>query len=131
MRVTLLMVFTLIYMHQLFAADNNYTYQFNTQNQQMQFYRVTHELRCLVCQNETLADSNAPLAKDLRQKIALQIIAGASDKGILNYLINRYGDFILYKPRSDVYNISLMVFSSRIIIIRNFCVVAYFPGNTN
>jgi cytochrome c-type biogenesis protein CcmH len=52
-----------------------------------------------VCQNETLADSNAPLAKDLRKKIALQITAGASDKEILNYLINRYGDFILYKPR--------------------------------
>lgn len=83
----------------IFAANNNYNYQFNSVDQQKQFSRITHELRCLVCQNESLADSNAPLAKDLRQKIAMQIKSGSSDKQILNFLINRYGDFILYKPR--------------------------------
>lgn len=103
-------------MHQLFAAEDNYNYHFNSQKQQTQFYRVTHELRCLVCQNETLADSNAPLAKDLRQKIATQITAGATDKEILNYLINRYGDFILYKPRlmSTTY---LLWFSPAILLL--------------
>ena len=81
------------------AADDNYTYQFNSESQQAQFDQLTHELRCLVCQNETLADSNAPLAKDLRNKIAAQITAGDSDQEIVDYLIKRYGDFILYKPR--------------------------------
>lgn len=96
---TLLVISTFLYMIMLRAADDNYSYQFNSENQQTQFSRLTRELRCLVCQNETLADSNAPLAKDLRKKIALQIIAGSSDQEILNFLIKRYGDFILYKPR--------------------------------
>ena len=95
-----LFLLTLLNVNVLSAAvDNNYTYQFNTESQQTQFDRLTHELRCLVCQNETLADSNAPLAKDLRKKIAVQIIAGATDQDIMNFLIKRYGDFILYKPR--------------------------------
>lgn len=91
------MLFNLICTNSIFAADN--TYQFNSAAQQLRFYQLTHQLRCLVCQNETLADSNAPLAMDLRNKIAQQIMAGVSDKDILNYLVNRYGDFILYKPR--------------------------------
>lgn len=94
-----LIISNLIYTMTLFAADNTDAYQFNSTTQQLRFYQLTHELRCLVCQNETLADSNAPLAEDLRNKIALQIMAGVSDKDILNYLVNRYGDFILYKPR--------------------------------
>jgi cytochrome c-type biogenesis protein CcmH len=98
MRIFICSLFFLIVFisNTIFAADNNYSYQFNLHNQQIQFERITHELRCFVCQNETLANSSAALAKDLRQKIAVQIMAGASDKQILNFLINRYGDFILY-----------------------------------
>jgi cytochrome c-type biogenesis protein CcmH len=63
--------------------------------------RVTHlsqELRCLVCQNETLADSRADLAEDLRRTIREQMKAGKSDKEIVAYLTERYGDFVLYRP---------------------------------
>jgi cytochrome c-type biogenesis protein CcmH len=60
---------------------------------------LAQELRCLVCQNETLADSRADLAEDLRQEIREQIKAGKSDKEIIAFLTQRYGDFILYKPR--------------------------------
>lgn len=56
------------------------------------------ELRCLVCQNQTIADSNAPLAVDLRQQIRGQIAEGASDAQILDYMVQRYGDFVLYRP---------------------------------
>ena len=56
------------------------------------------ELRCLVCQNETLADSPADLARDLRQEIRELIQAGRSDSEIVEYLTRRYGDFILYRP---------------------------------
>ena len=59
---------------------------------------LTKELRCLVCQNETLADSQAPLAEDLRREIREQIKAGKSDKEILAYATQRYGDFVLYNP---------------------------------
>src|SRR5204863_3192429 len=59
---------------------------------------LTEQLRCLVCQNETLADSHADLAEDLRKQIREQMSAGKSDQEILAYLTQRYGDFVLYKP---------------------------------
>lgn len=59
---------------------------------------LTKELRCLVCQNETLADSQAPLAEDLRKEIREQIKAGKTDKEIIAYATQRYGDFVLYNP---------------------------------
>lgn len=59
---------------------------------------LSKELRCLVCQNETLADSQAGLAEDLRREIREQIRAGKSDEEIMNFLTQRYGQFILYRP---------------------------------
>ncbi|MFZ1909591.1 MAG: cytochrome c-type biogenesis protein [Burkholderiales bacterium] len=59
---------------------------------------LEQQLRCLVCQNETIADSQADLAKDLRKEIREQIKAGRSDAQIKQYLVDRYGDFVLYKP---------------------------------
>jgi len=56
------------------------------------------ELRCLVCQNQTLADSNAPLAEDLRREVREMIAKDMSDKDIIEFLVTRYGDFILYRP---------------------------------
>jgi cytochrome c-type biogenesis protein CcmH len=56
------------------------------------------ELRCLVCQNQTIADSNAPLALDLRNQIRGQVAQGRSDDQIRAYMVERYGDFVLYKP---------------------------------
>ena len=63
--------------------------------------RVTNlakELRCLVCQNETLADSQAPLAADLRNQIREQLAAGKSEREVVDFLVARYGDFVLYNP---------------------------------
>jgi len=59
---------------------------------------LAEELRCLVCQNQTIADSNAPLAVDLRQQIRAQIAQGRSDDQIRAYMVDRYGDFVLYNP---------------------------------
>jgi cytochrome c-type biogenesis protein CcmH len=59
---------------------------------------LTQQLRCLVCQNETLAESQADLAEDLRREIREQIKAGKSDQEILAFLTQRYGDFVLYNP---------------------------------
>ncbi|QPD05405.1 MAG: Cytochrome c-type biogenesis protein CcmH [Candidatus Nitrospira kreftii] len=56
------------------------------------------ELRCLVCQNQTLADSNAPLAEDLRREVREMIVKNMSDKEIIDFLVERYGDFVLYRP---------------------------------
>lgn len=59
---------------------------------------LAEELRCLVCQNQTIADSNAPLAVDLRNQIRTQISQGRDDDQIRDYMVQRYGDFVLYKP---------------------------------
>jgi cytochrome c-type biogenesis protein CcmH len=59
---------------------------------------LASELRCLVCQNETLADSQAPLAADLRNQIREKMRQGASERDVVDYLVARYGDFVLYRP---------------------------------
>ena len=59
---------------------------------------LERELRCLVCQNQTLADSNAPLAIDLRNQVREQLVAGKSEREVLDYLVERYGDFVRYRP---------------------------------
>src|SRR5207245_3371344 len=56
------------------------------------------ELRCLVCQNQTIADSSAPLAEDLRNQVREKMRQGVSDSEILGYMVARYGDFVLYRP---------------------------------
>ena len=59
---------------------------------------MSQELRCLVCQNSTLADSDAPLAEDLRKEIRTQMRAGKTDAQITDYLVARYGDFVRFRP---------------------------------
>ena len=59
---------------------------------------LAEELRCLVCQNQTLADSNAPLAVDLRNQIREQLTAGKSEQEVRDFMVARYGDFVLYRP---------------------------------
>ena len=59
---------------------------------------IAEQLRCLVCQNQTIADSNADLAVDLRRQVREQIAAGRSDREIIEFMTARYGDFVLYRP---------------------------------
>ena len=63
-----------------------------------QVQRLSEELRCLVCQNQTLADSHSELAEDLRQEIRGMAAKGMSDQAITDYLVSRYGDFVRYRP---------------------------------
>jgi len=81
---------------QLFAVED--FYHFDTPAQQERFAALTSQLRCLVCQNQNLSESNAPLAADLRQQVYQHMQRGQSDKQIVDYLVARYGDFILYRP---------------------------------
>ena len=59
---------------------------------------LAHEMRCLVCQNQTIAESNAPLAVDLRNQIREQLSAGKSEREVVDFMVARYGDFVLYRP---------------------------------
>lgn len=69
-----------------------------TQAEKERFHRLSEELRCLVCQNQTLADSDAELAADLRREVEQLMLAGRSDDEIKSWLVDRYGDFVLYRP---------------------------------
>ncbi len=80
----------------IFAAED--FYNFSNKEQEKRFRDLTLNLRCLVCQNQNLAESNASLAADLRQQVYQKIISGESDQQIIDYLVSRYGNFILYRP---------------------------------
>ncbi len=69
-------------------------------NQELEdrYHALVTELRCLVCQNQTIADSNADLAKDLRREVRDMLVKGKSDEEIKDFMLERYGDFVLYKP---------------------------------
>ena len=76
----------------------NPLYPLDSVKKEAQFHTLLRELRCLVCQNQDLADSNAPLAKDLRLQVYQLVRAGKTKAQIRDYLTSRYGDFILLKP---------------------------------
>ena len=80
------------------SVQANTLYPLESEKQTAQFNHLLHELRCLVCQNQDLADSNALLAKDLRDEVYHLVQSGKSDYEIVQYLTARYGDFILFKP---------------------------------
>ena len=73
--------------------------QFNTQEEKALYQEMVRVIRCPTCQNQDIAESNAPLAKQLRDLIAEQIKAGKNGDEITDYLVERYGDFITYAPR--------------------------------
>ena len=75
------------------------TTQMSTPALQERYLGLTHELRCMQCQNEAIADSPVSLAADLRRQVAEMLIAGRSDDDVRNYMVARYGDFILFRPR--------------------------------
>ena len=79
-----------------FAIDKQPAFQDPVQ--QARYEKLARELRCLVCRSETIADSNAQLAVDLRRQLRELMTAGKSDKEIMQYMTDRYGDYVLYKP---------------------------------
>ncbi len=80
------------------ASFANSVYPLDSAKKEAQFNHLLKDLRCLVCQNQDLADSNAELAKDLRQQVYELVKEGKSDSEINDYLTSRYGDFILFNP---------------------------------
>ena len=75
------------------------TYEFSDAALQERYQELSAELRCPKCQNQNIADSNAPIAQDLRRSLVQQLEQGASDEEILDYMVARYGEFVRYRPR--------------------------------
>jgi cytochrome c-type biogenesis protein CcmH len=74
---------------------------FDSASQEERYRDLIEELRCLQCQNENLADSTAPIAKDLRREVLQMLKSGKDEKEIKSFLTARYGEFVLYRPRHD------------------------------
>ncbi len=74
------------------------TYEFKDESERQRFRQLTEELRCPKCQNQNIADSNAPIAMDLRREIYRMFAEGKSNAEIVDFLVDRYGDFVLYNP---------------------------------
>lgn len=92
---SLILIFSLLLSPFAYAVD---AYQFNNPEQQAAYNTLVSELRCLVCQNQTIGDSNADLAADLRRQVYEMLQQGKSKNDILQFMTERYGDFVLYNP---------------------------------
>ncbi|WP_286233715.1 cytochrome c-type biogenesis protein [Thalassotalea sediminis] len=88
---------TLIVLSQ--AAQSADTYVFDDPVTETRYKALVKELRCPKCQNQNLADSNAPIAKDLRREVYQLLQEGKADKEIVDFMVDRYGEFVLYRPK--------------------------------
>jgi cytochrome c-type biogenesis protein CcmH len=77
------------------------TYEFSSPDLEQRYKALSQELRCPKCQNQNIADSNAPISRDLRAIVHEQLEAGASDQEITDFLVDRYGEFVRYRPGVD------------------------------
>jgi cytochrome c-type biogenesis protein CcmH len=92
-----LVVFTLLF--SMVASATIDTYEFKDDATRERFQQLTNELRCPKCQNQNLAGSNSPIASDLRREIYRMVEDGENDDQIVDFMVARYGEFVLYKPK--------------------------------
>ncbi len=90
--------------------------------------KVAEELRCLVCQNETIAASHADLAVDLRKQIRTKLREGQSERQILDFMVERYGDFVLYRPALKATTVLLWVGPFALLIVAGFALMRAIRG---
>jgi cytochrome c-type biogenesis protein CcmH len=96
MRALLVIVAALLCTQLAFAIDT--APAFDDPVQQARYEHIVHQLRCLQCRSESIADSNVSLAADLRRQVREMMAAGKSDQEIFQHMVDRYGDYVLYKP---------------------------------
>ena len=84
------------------SAFSTDTLKFDTDAQRLQYQTLTEELRCPKCQNQNIADSNAPIAIDLRNEVHKMILEGRNEEQVVNFMVERYGNFVVYKPKFDI-----------------------------
>lgn len=94
--------------------------------QEQRAREISRELRCLVCQNQSIEDSNAPLARDLRRIVRERVADGDSDSAILDYLVARYGEWVLLKPRFNWQNLLLWLGPLLFLVIGGIVVALVF-----
>ena len=91
------------------------TYEFSSPDLEVRYKALSQELRCPKCQNQNIADSNAPISRDLRAIVHEQLEGGATDEEIIDFLVDRYGEFVRYRPGMD--SNTLWLWSAPIILL--------------
>ncbi|MCP3751044.1 cytochrome c-type biogenesis protein [Pseudomonas sp. SBB6] len=99
------------------------TYQFADEAERARYHELTKELRCPKCQNQDIADSNAPIAADLRREIFRMLGEGKSNQQIVDFMVDRYGDFVRYKPALSA-RTWLLWFGPGVLLLGGFTVLA-------
>ncbi|MEE9327007.1 MAG: cytochrome c-type biogenesis protein [Cocleimonas sp.] len=94
---SILVLLSLVFAVSTFAVKIEF-HSFKNKQQEALYYQLVAELRCVKCQNQNLAESNAELASDMREKTYKMVVEGGSREDVVNYMTARYGDFVLYKP---------------------------------
>ena len=112
-----------------FFSNNSYTVEPNeilkNQKQELRARNISKNIRCMVCQNQSIDESNAPLAKDLRILIRNKIKDGKKDEEIYKFLTDRYGDFILLKPPFKLNTLALWLLPIIFVLIGTFIVFSH------
>ena len=93
------------------------TYEFSSSDLELRYHQLSQELRCPKCQNQNIADSNAPIARDLRVVLYEQLEQGATNEEILAYMVARYGEFVRYRPGVDRNTIGLWTAPGLLLIL--------------
>ena len=99
--------------------------QFQNLEHEQRYKNLINEFRCVVCQNQNIADSNAALAQDLRKQVYKMINAGKSDNEIMEFMVTRYGDFVLYRPQFNSMTFLLWVGPFIIFIIGLYILISF------
>ncbi|MFK8012532.1 MAG: cytochrome c-type biogenesis protein CcmH [Marinicellaceae bacterium] len=105
-------------------------HEFDNENQRLDYQQLTEELRCLVCQNQNIADSDAELAKDLRKEVAKLVKQGQTTVQITDYMVQRYGEFVTYSPPMGFDTVVLWVVPMLVLLIAAFILFRSIKNNS-
>ena len=111
------------------VADDPSPPRFANTAEETRFHALVSELRCVMCQNQSLADSNAQIARDLRREVLVLMRQGKSDREIQDYLVARYGEFVLYKPRIEASTWLLWFGPALLLLVGGFVVARVVRGH--
>ena len=107
------------------------TYEFSSPDLERRYHALSQELRCPKCQNQNIADSNAPIARDLRVVLYEQLEAGATDDEILAFMVARYGEFVRYRPGMDRNTVLLWTAPGLLLVLGAFGFLMHFRRRTS
>lgn len=129
LRIWLLALSAALFLTSGYAAIDSY--EFVNKEQERQFHELTNELRCPKCQNQSIGDSNAPIAADLRREVHQMIIDGADNQTVIDFMLDRYGDFVLYTPKFEGKNLILWLGPLALLLIGLLVLVAVVRSHRN